>query len=416
MGNLRWIWGLIVPSVAWLDVASALPQDTTVLINARLYPITGPVIEKGTMIVARGRIVGLGSGLRVPAGARVIDVEGKSVMPGIVESHSHVGLRQLWRPSARLENNELSGPINAGVNALDGIDVTDQGFRQALHAGVTTVNVTPGSRTPNGGQAVVLKLRGGSAEKMYLAHGGMKLAFRLPGWNRVAYPSARMAVTAVIREELITAQEYLARWRRYESSGQQGKAPARDLKLEALGKVLTREWVVGAHASYDHGPLEMLNAIRIAKEFNLDLFIHHGRYLVDVVEQVAAAGIPVSFGPVLPDFGRESRELLGPVRLVQLGGKVSFHSDSPDGSEPYLRAGAALFVRAGMSEADALRALTINPASLFRLQDRIGSLEPGKDADFVVLSDRPLEITSLVERVFIEGIEVYNRSSGLSVL
>ena len=405
----------MIPGRPFVASASAM-QDTIAVINARLYPITSPVIQNGTMILAGGKIVAIGRGLGAPAPARVIDAGGRVVMPGLVESHSHVGLRQLWRPAARMESNELSEAINAGVSALDGIDVTDAGFRQALQAGVTTVNVTPGSRTPNGGQAVVLKLRGGSAERMYLAHGGMKLAFRLPGWNRVAYPSSRMAVVGVIREQLIAAQEYLTRWRSYETNGRQGPAPRRDLKLEALGKVLTREWVVGAHASYDHGPLEMLNAIRIAKEFQLDLFIHHGRHLVDVVDEVAAAGVPVSFGPVLPLFGRESRDLQGPVRLAQLGGKVSFHTDSPDGSGAHLRMGAALFVRAGMSEADALRALTINPASLFRLQGRIGSLEPGKDADFIILSGEPLEIESFVDQVFIEGVEVFNRATGRSVL
>jgi len=405
----------MIPGRPFVASASAM-QDTIAVINARLYPITSPVIQNGTMILAGGKIVAIGRGLGAPAPARVIDAGGRVVMPGLVESHSHVGLRQLWRPAARMESNELSEAINAGVSALDGIDVTDAGFRQALQAGVTTVNVTPGSRTPNGGQAVVLKLRGGSAERMYLAHGGMKLAFRLPGWNRVAYPSSRMAVVGVIREQLIAAQEYLTRWRSYETNGRQGPAPRRDLKLEALGKVLTREWVVGAHASYDHGPLEMLNAIRIAKEFQLDLFIHHGRHLVDVVDEVAASGVPVSFGPVLPLFGRESRDLQGPVRLAQLGGKVSFHTDSPDGSGAHLRMGAALFVRAGMSEADALRALTINPASLFRLQGRIGSLEPGKDADFIILSGEPLEIESFVDQVFIEGVEVFNRATGRSVL
>jgi imidazolonepropionase-like amidohydrolase len=392
---------------------TASAQEAVVVRGARIYTVTHGVIESGTLVCEAGKITGVGptAQVRIPPGAQVIDASGKTVMPGIVESHTHVGMKRLWVP-ADLDNNELSGPINAQLRGLDSIDTRDRAFKIALEAGVTTMNVSPGSQTPNGGEAVMLKLRGGTVDDMYLATGGMKFALRTTFRERRIYPTTHMGVASILREKLVAAQDYKKAWDEYTASGKQGPPPARDLQLEALVKVLTREWMVGAHAQ---PALEMLNIIRIAKEFNLDLFIIHGTSLVDVVDEVVAAKIPISFGPGLPGIGRESRVLLGPVRLVQRGGKVAFHQDHPDGPQLYLRHFAALFVAQGMPEAEALKALTINPAELFRLDKRIGSLEVGKDADFLIMSGGPLEIDTHVERVFVEGKEVYNRATGRSV-
>ncbi len=390
------------------DTALAQPPPEVLAVrNAWIYPITGPVIASGTLVVTDGKITAIGANVPVPAGARVIDAGGRTLMPGLVESHSHMGMKRLWVP-ADLDNNELSGPINAQVRGIDSIDTSDRAFYISLAAGVTTVNITPGSQTPNGGQAVVLKLRGGTVDHMFLAPGPMKFALRTTFRERRMYPTTHMGVASILRESLIAAQEYQKAWERYDAGGRSGPPPARNLKLEALGKLLTHEMVASAHAQ---STLEILNILRVAKEFNLDLFIIHGTELVDVVDEVAKAGVPVSFGPVLPGMGYESRLLDGPVRFVQLGGKVAFHQDHPDGPQYYLRHIAALEVRHGMSEADALKALTINGASLLRLDKRIGSLEVGKDADFVILSGPPLEFDSLVDLVFVEGRQVYDRAT-----
>ena len=390
------------------NTALAQPQSEVLAVrNARIYPITGPVIPSGTIVVTDGKITAVGAGVPVPAGARVIDAGGRTLMPGLVESHSHMGMKRLWVP-ADLDNNELSGPFNAQLRGLDSIDTTDRAFYIALAAGVTTTSVTPGSQTPNGGQAVVLKLRGGTVDHMFLAPGAMKFALRTTFRERRMYPTTHMGVASILRENLIAAQEYQKAWERYNAGDRSGAPPARNLKLEALGKVLTREMPVSAHAQ---STLEILNILRVAKEFNLDLVIHHGTELIDVVDEVAKAGVPVSFGPVLPGMGYESRLLDGPVRLAQAGGKVAFHQDHPDGPEYYLRHIAALEVRHGMPEAEALKALTINGASLLRLDKRIGSLEVGKDADFIILSGSPLEFDSLVDLVFVEGRQVYDRAT-----
>jgi imidazolonepropionase-like amidohydrolase len=389
---------------------SAVQQEPLVVRGARIYPVTAPVIPRGNLVVRDGRIVAVGPDVPIPSGARVIEGEGLTVMPGLVESHSHMGLKQLWIPTTGSNNNELSKPINAEVRAIDGLNTNDAAFPIALAGGVTTMNITTGSRSPNSGQAVVVKLRGGTVDDMYFAHGGMKFAIRATE-RRPNFPQNTDEVKELLAGELRAARDYLAEWERYEAAGQAGARPVRDLRLEAFGKLLTREWVVGVHA---HSPADMRHAIALKEEFDLDLFIHHANGTRELVDELMRTDIAVSFGPILPFLGREHPDLAGPVQLAARGGSVVFHQDHPDAPQYYLRHTAHLFVREGMSEDDALRALTINPAALFHLDDQIGSLEPGKDADFIILNGPPLDLESLTERVFVEGREVYNRQTGRS--
>jgi len=403
------VFALVLSSVPQEAVAPPLPPrteqppGTLALVGAILHTASGPPVEDGVMLVEGGtiRAVGPAGEVSVPEGARVLDLSGLTVMPGLVESHSHMGYKQLLRPETGSDNNELSKPINAELRTLDGLAVEDPGFRVALAAGVTTMNVTPGSRSFASGQAAVLKLRGRTGEEMWLGHGGLKFAMRIESRNRWRIPVP--GILELLRERLEEARAYRARWEAYEE-GNGAKPPPRDLQLEALGKALSREWPVGVHA---HGMEAMEAAIALKEEFGLDLYIHHGEATVELAEELAERGIPVSYGPVLPFTARDARVLQGPVRLAELGGSVSFHQDHPDGPQYFLRHTAALFVRMGMPEATALRALTLEPARLLRVDDRVGSLEAGKDADFVVLDGPPLAWESRVRRVFIEGVEVY---------
>jgi len=238
----------------------------------------------------------------------------------------------------------------------------------------------------------------------------MKFAIRATE-RRKNFPKNIEEVGMLLREQLKAAQEYMKAWEQHKS-GKSSEAPKRDLKFEALSKVLTREWIVGVHSTTEK---EMRIPMELKKEFNLDLYIIHGYALGDLAEELVNLGIPVSFGPLLPFVNRENPGLEDAVKFIRLGGELSFQQDNPDGPQYYLRNNASLFVRKGMSKQDALRALTINPAELLRIEDRIGSLEPGKDADFLILGGPPLEWESLVEQVFIEGKEVYNRSIGYNV-
>jgi imidazolonepropionase-like amidohydrolase len=378
------------------------PPGIVAVVGATLYPATSPPLQEGVMLVEGGRILAIGSDVAVPADATVLDLTGMSVIPGIVESHSHMGLKQLYRPETGSDNNELSKPINTEVRAIDGLATYDPAFGLALAAGVTTMQITTGSRSFASGQGAVVKLRGRSVDEMWLAEGGLKFAMRIQSRNQWRTPVSEILV--MLRERLQEAQAYQFALEASEAD-ERADPPKWDPQLEALGRALRGELPVGVHA---HGVEPMRAAIALKDEFGLDLYIHHADATLELAQELAEKEIPISFGPVLPGMGRDDPGLEGPVRLAALGGSVSFHQDHPDGPQYWLRHAAALFVRKGMSEADALRSLTLEPAKIFRLDDRIGSLEEGKDADFVVLDGPPLEWESRVRQVFIEGVRVWS--------
>ncbi|MFC2165636.1 amidohydrolase family protein [Acidobacteriota bacterium] len=410
--SLTWFFVVLLP-VAFLFSNSSGNQDQVLAItNAQIYPVTQTPIQSGTLLVKGSKILAVGKNLTIPHGAKVIDAKGQFIMPGIVESHSHMGQKQLWQgPVTHSNNNELSNPINAHCLAIDGLNTDDMAFPMALEAGVTTMNIIPGSRSPNSGQAVVVKLRGGTAEEMFYAHGGMKFAIRATE-RRPNFPKSNQEVGDLLRSKLKEAREYSTLSERHGSDDFGGSEPGRNLILEALSKVVTREWFVGVHAT---NAKDMGIAMDLQKEFNLDLYIIHGYGVTTHAEELAKLGISISYGPVFPFMGREHESLDGAVRFMKQGGKLSIHQDHPDGHQYYLRHAAALFVRRGVQEDEALKALTINPAELLRIDDRVGSLEPGKDADFLILNGPPIEMESLVERVFIEGKEVFNRNTRRTV-
>lgn len=391
---------------------SAPEPGVIAIVGGLVYPVSAPPIPGGTVLIRDGRIEAVGADLDLPAGAEIIDATGKSVIPGIIESHSHMGFKVLNLPATGSNNNELSSPINAQVRAIDGLDSSDPAFSLAVAAGITTQNITTGSRSPNSGQAVLVKMRGGTVEDMFFAPGGMKFAIRAttPYPN---FPQDEAAVFELLSAELEGAQEYLAAIAAHEADPENTPRPPRDLTREALGRLLTREWPVGVHS---HTETQMGYALELKRRFDLDLYIHHGDRTDVHAEAMAELGVGVSFGPVLPFDSPESDDLLGPVRLAELGGLVAFHQDHPDGHQYFLRHTAAMFVRRGMPREEALRALTLNGARLFGVDDRIGSLEPGKDADLVILGgEDPLAYENLVEQVFVEGVLVFDRAAGFEV-
>lgn len=376
-----------------------------------VFPASSDPIPGGVVVVRDGKIEAVGADAPIPAGAEVIDAAGMSVIPGIIETHSHMGFKVLNLPATGSNNNELSSPINAHVRAIDGLDSSDPAFAIAVAAGITTQNITTGSRSPNSGQAVLVKMRGGTVEDMFLAPAGIKFAIRAttpyPG-----FPTTDRGVFELLAAELEAAREYLDAVAAHDDDPSIPR-PQRNLTREALGRLLSREWVVGVHS---HTEEQMAHAIELKRRFDLDLYIHHGDRTDVHAEEMARLGIPVSFGPILPFDHPDSPDLAGPVRLAELGGIVAFHQDHPDGHQYFLRHTAAMFVKRGMPRDEALRALTLNGARIFHLEERIGSLEPGMDADLVLLSgEDPLAWESLVERVWVDGELVFDRSAGFNV-
>ncbi len=396
--------------------------------NGKVMTISQGTFEPGTVLVEGGRIAAVGRDVAIPAGAEVYDATGKVVMPGLIDAHCHVGLFPDGVGWEYSDGNECTDPITPHLRALDAVHPEDPAFKELVAAGVTTVLTGPGSGNLIGGQWVCLKTAPKpSVEQMVLLEpAGMKMALgenpkRVYGEQRKA-PSTRMGNAAALRTALVEAQNYLEKWRRYEAdlqayeakvaAGEQNaeppKPPERDLKLEALGKVLRREMKARVHA---HRADDMLTAIRIAEEFGLDLTLEHATEGYKIADILASKGIPVTAGPIL--FSRvkyELREMTpkNPGLMAKAGVKVAIQTDEMSAVK-YLTINAALAVREGMPEDEALKAITLNAAEIIGVADRVGSLEVGKDADVVVFSGHPLEYRTVVDLVLVDGQVAYRR-------
>jgi imidazolonepropionase-like amidohydrolase len=386
---------------------------TVAITGGRVVPITGEPLDGGTVLVADGRITAVGTGLAVPEDATVIDATGSWVLPGFIEAHGHVGVSEEAQGWAGEDTNEMTEPVTAQVRAIDAINPADLGFRDAITGGVLAVNVNPGSGNPIGGQTAALKCWGRTVDEMVLrAPSGMKSALgenpkRVYG-NKDKQPSTRLGTAAVIRGALVDAANYLARLEAQESKPEAERTPVdRDLKLEALGRVLRREipWRQHCHRADD-----IATAIRIADEFGYDLVIDHGTEAHLLADIIAARGIPVIIGPLFTSRSKvelRNRSLANPGLLAQAGVTIAITTDHPVVPIHFLVHQATLSVKEGLDPVIALEALTINPARIAGIDERLGSIEPGHDPDRVIWSGDPLDVHSRVQRALIEGREIY---------
>jgi imidazolonepropionase-like amidohydrolase len=388
------------------------------IVGGHVVPITGAPVDGGTVLIADGKIVAVGRDVSVPADARVIDAAGGWVLPGFVEAHGHVGVHEEGEGWAGNDTNEMTDPVTAHVRALDAINPADIGFRDAISGGVLAVNVNPGSGNPIGGQTAALKCWGRTVDEMLLkAPAGLKSAL---GENpkrvyseQKKTPSTRLGVAAVIRGALVDAANYLQRIEAEQRKPEAERKPVdRDLKLEALGKVLRREipWRQHCHRADD-----IATALRIAEEFGYRLVIDHGTEAHLLADILAARDIPVIIGPLLTSRSKvelRNRSLANPGRLAAAGVTIAITTDHPVVPIHFLAYQAGLAVKHGLDRDTALQALTINPARIVGVDDRLGSIEPGKDADVVIWSGDPLDVPSRVERAFVDGAEIYTYADG----
>ena len=401
------------------------------IVNGKVMTITQGTLDPGMILVEGGRIIAVGQQLIIPEDAEIYDATGKVVTPGLIDPHCHVGI---WAEGVgwdHSDGNGMTDPVTPHLRALDAVHPEDQAFPELVAAGVTTVLTGPGSANLIGGQWVCLKTmpRPSVEEMVLLEPAGMKMALgenpkRVYG-AQTKSPSTRMANAAALRAALVDAQNYLEKWQRhreeeerYQAKVQAGdeeaeppKPPERDLKLEALGRVLRREMKARVHA---HRADDMLTAIRIAEEFDLDLTLEHATEGYKIAEILAAKKIPVTAGPIL--FSRTKYELRrmtprNPGLMARAGVKVSIQTDEMSAVK-YLTINAALAVREGMPEEEALKAITINAAEVIGVEDRVGSLEPGKDADLVVFDGHPFDYRTVVELVLVDGQVAYRREEG----
>lgn len=395
--------------VSFLAMGLQAQEKPMAFKGALVYTVAGDPIENGVLVVHKGKIVSVGKeGSSIPSGATVVDVTGKIIMPGIVDTHSHLG-----GPAG----GDASAALNPETRALDAVNPTSDGFKKALAGGITTINVMPGSGHLMSGQTLYIKMREGTVIDDLLitnekgVYGGMKMA---NGTNPMrttagAFPGTRSKSAAMARELFVKAQEYK---NKIEKAGNDAsKMPERDLKMEPLVEILEGKRVVHFHT---HKALDILTAIRISQEFGFKPVLHHVSEAVAAADEIAAAGLRASI--IHLDSHGGKMEAMGirienGAALEKAGVEVAIHTDDGVTDSRLLIRSATMMVKGGMSKNKAIEALTITGAKMLDLGSRVGSLEKGKDADFIILSGDPFSIYTKVEQTWVEGNKRYDISN-----
>ncbi|MBP7706849.1 MAG: amidohydrolase family protein [Candidatus Aminicenantes bacterium] len=396
--------------------ASVAPETgVTAVVGARVLTAAGAEYANGVVLIEGGKIkaVGPAESVAVPAGARIFDAAGRVVTPGLVDSHSHLGL---GASGGVTEDNEMSNPVTPELRIIDSIHPEGEGpdegqFRRALAEGVTAVVARPGSGNVIGGQSAVLKLRGGTVDDMVvLFPADMKMALGRKGAYAAkgVLPTTKMGAAYLVRKALVEAAEYgeaLERYGRQKAKDPKAAPPARDLGKEALLKVVRREIPVHIHVDSSD---DIMTAVRLSEEFQfLRLSLGHAVEAYKVAGELARRGVTVVVGPQMIAYDDEGRLVNLAGYLADKGVHVDIMTDADVVQESFLRYQAAIAVKYGMDPRRALEAVTINPARTMGLEGRIGSLEPGKDADLVVFDGDPFDVATRVLAVFVDGRAVY---------
>lgn len=393
------------------------------IINGTIKAMTGEKDFTGSILIKDGKIAKIAKhdpwgeiprenelvdlfGLKGNFEGKIIDATGKWVMPGFIDAHCHVGIGEEIYQIEGDDLNEMTDPLTPELRAIDGINPEDLGFRDARLGGVTTVFTCPGSANVIGGTGVVLKTSGRVVEEMIVREpAGLKVAF---GENPKAVygeqkkmPMTRMGTAALLRQAFVDTQNYRDKLEQGKKDPE--KLPERDLGLEHINLALEKKLPLHAHA---HRADDIMTAIRIAREFGVDIVLTHctdGHKIADLLQK---HGYPAVVGPSLINRAKvelKDKTFETPGVLARAGVKVAIMTDHSVTPIEYLPLCAALAVRSGMEEEDALKAITIWAAEILGVADRIGSLEEGKDADIVVWKGRPLSFEAAPETVLING-------------
>ncbi len=397
-------------AVVYSTAPLAAQERPLAFTGAEIIPVSGPPIPDGALVVRHGRITAVGprGQVRIPSDAVVRELEGKVIMPGLVDTHSHIGGG---------DGGDRSAPIHPDVRILDALDARHDRLRTARAGGLTTVNIMPGSGLLMSGQTAYIKLRNGRTiydlllcdDVLTEVCGGLKMA---NGTNPLRggseSPSTRAKSAALVRQKFVAAEEYRERTR--SSDGNASSRPARDLELELLVEVLDGRRIVHHHT---HRHDDILTVLRLQREFGFPLVLQHVSEGWKVADQIAAAGVPASI--IMIDAPGGKLEAVGlafdnGAILERAGVLVAFHTDDPITDSRHFLRSAGLAVRAGMSRDAALASVTLAGARMLGLEERIGSLEAGKDADFVILSGDPLSVYTRVEETWIDGERVFDLS------
>jgi len=380
--------------------------------NGKVLTMAGVNYENGYVFIKNTKIAAVGDmaelDLKEDECIQVIDAEGGYVLPGFIDAHCHVGM---WEDSMGFEGddgNEDTDPVTPHLRAIDAVNPCDRAFQEAREAGITTVVTGPGSANVIGGQFAAVKTWGRRIDDMILKEPvAMKVAFgenpKSVYHQKNQSPTTRMATAAILRESLMKAKEYKETMNRYLQDPDENEKPDFDLKMESLQKVLNKEIPIKAHA---HRADDIFTALRIAREFDINITLEHcteGHLIADYLKE---ENVPVMVGPILSDRSKielKNLTLKTPGILAKQGLSVAIITDHPEIPIQYLPLCAALAVREGMEETEALKAITINAAKNCGISDKVGSLEVGKDADIGIFDLNPLDFRSKAKYVIING-------------
>ncbi|MBG84837.1 MAG: amidohydrolase [Phycisphaerae bacterium] len=385
-----------------------------VFVNARIIPVTQTEIPNGFLLIDNGKIVEFGDMTDWKPSAApptIHDCSGQTIMPGLVCTHSHIGIQGRGGGGA-----DRSDPIQPDVRILDTIDIQNSGFRRAVAGGLTCLNIMPGSGHLSSGQTAYVKLRPATRVEDLLIlddenrpMGGLKMANGTNPQRDAPFPGTRGKSASLVRQAFIDAQEYQRKLD--EAAADPGKMPERNLRMEALCEVLRGERVVHHHT---HRHDDILTVLRLADEFDFRVVLHHVSDGWKIPDEIAEAGAPCSV--ILVDSPGGKQEAIdisyetGRI-LDDAGVDVAFHTDDLITDSRWFRRMPALAMRAGMDRQSALESITIKGAMMLDLDDRIGSLEPDKDADFILLDGDPFSIYTTNLQTWVEGRKVFDRSS-----
>ncbi|NMB20836.1 MAG: amidohydrolase [Firmicutes bacterium] len=381
--------------------------------GAKIYPVLGTTLERGMMIINdQGRIHAIGENLPVENGDRVLDVTGKVIIPGLIDAHSHVGMWGDGEGRPGYDGNESVRPITGEVRALDAVNPRQMSFAAAREGGITTVQIVPGSGNPIGGLGFACKTQGTVIDEMVVKHPtGLKGALgenpkRAHGHGQKQAPATRMATASMIREYFREARTY---GEQKDKAREEGRPFRTDLNLESGLLVLRKEIPFRVHA---HRHDDIVTAIRICEEFDIHYSIEHCTDGHLIADYLGKKGITAMVGPGLSAASKvETKDLSdeNPAILARHGVDVCLMTDHPFLNCRYFLHYAAIAHKYGLPFEETLKSITINPARALGIEDRVGSLEVGKDADFLVLGGEPFSYKGAILQTYIEGQRVWER-------